>query len=81
MEAKRKYVEKLHFPKKDGGGSFYEWYDVEVKNEAITISHLHAAVHNNSKKLPTDGSGSEFTLTKKQAKILVPMLNDALKKL
>lgn len=74
----RTYIEKKHYPKNKGGGSFYEWFDVEASGSTIEVSHLHDIVMSNSKKLPDSGSGSGFSLTLKQAKILTTMLTKAI---
>ena len=73
----RIYLEQKHYTKKEGGGSFYSWIDMEVNGNAIDISRLHTITK--GKELPTDGSGSGESYSKKEAAVLIRLLNKGIK--
>lgn len=72
----RKYIEKKHYSKKEGGGSFYRWFDINFTRNKIEVYQLHSM--EDGKKLPKEGSGSAFSLTIQEAKILSSILNKVL---
>jgi hypothetical protein len=74
----RKYTEIKHYTKKQGGGSFYRWLDVEVKGNGIEVSNLHASA--SSKSHPKNGSGSLNTYSLVETKALIILLKKAIKK-
>lgn len=74
----RRYIKKEHYTKKEGGGSFYRWFDVAASGDHIKISHLYSA--EKGKALPKNGNGSSYSFTLKEAKILVAMLTKAIVK-
>lgn len=72
----RIYIEKKHYTKKQGGGSFYEWYDLMVGGSGIEVSHLHGI--GTKKTPPRHGSGSGQILSYKEAKVLIKVLQKAI---
>jgi hypothetical protein len=74
----RKYTEIIKYTKKEGGGSFYGWIDVEFDGDCIDVKKLHATTKSN--KPPIDGSGSAQTYSIKEAKALLFLLKKAIRK-
>jgi len=80
VKSTRIYLEKKYFTKKEGGGSFFTWIDMEVSENKIEISRLHSMGEGKSKKeLPTDGSGSGESYGWKEAKVLIRLLQKGIK--
>lgn len=78
MTTIRKYVEKKHYHRKNGGGSFYEWLDINFSDNKIEICQLNSI--GTKKRLPKNGSGSCTIFSHKEIKVLIPVLIDIILK-